>query len=322
MHARVAHKLLSVGLLLALGVGACSQSSGDRSAAFEPTSVPSSTTTSTTASPTTTTTVAPTSTTAEPPLPGLGNGARGPQVQALEQRLSDLHYDTGSIDGVFDSATGYAVMAFEKVSSMARTGRATDDVLAALSTATNPAPMLPGGGGSRVEVDLKRQVLFFYKDGALIRILPVSTGSGKKYCVDGSCAVAVTPGGSFRVGRKIRGERVSRLGVLYNPVYFNGGIAVHGAPSVPPYPASHGCVRIPMNSSVWFFDNTPVGTPVYVLGGAKAPVPFNEQEPPADGSTTSTSTPPTTTAPTTTTTAPAPTTTTAPSTSTTTTTAP
>jgi hypothetical protein len=168
--------------------------------------------------------------------------------------------------------------------------------------------MVPTGGGSRVEVDLKRQVLLFYKGGALIRILPVSTGSGKRYCVDGACAVAVTPGGSFRAGRKIRGLHISRLGKLYNPVFFNGGIAVHGAASVPGYPASHGCVRIPMNSSVWFFDNTPSGTPVYVLGGAKAPVPFNEPAP-GDTTTTSTTAPTTTTGPTTTTTAPTTTTT-------------
>jgi hypothetical protein len=138
-----------------------------------------------------------------------------------------------------------------------------------------------------------------------VRILSVSTGSGKRYCVDGACATAVTPGGSFKAGRKIRGLRVSRLGKLYNPVYFNGGIAVHGSPSVPAGPASHGCVRIPMNSSLWFFDAIPSGTPVYVLGGKKAPVPFNEQAP-GEETTTTTAPPPDTT----TTTAPPSTTTT------------
>jgi L,D-transpeptidase catalytic domain len=138
-----------------------------------------------------------------------------------------------------------------------------------------------------------------YKDGGLLRILPISTGSGKKYCVDGQCARAVTPGGSFRVTRKILGLRVSRLGQLYNPLYFNGGIAIHGAPSVPAYPASHGCVRIPMAASRWFYDTVAAGTPVYVVGGPKAAVPFNEQAP--GDTTTSTSSSTTTTAPTTTT---------------------
>ena len=31
---------------------------------------------------------------------------------------------------------------------------------------------------------------------------------------------------------------------LWRPRYFNGGIAVHGSPSIPAYPASHGCARV------------------------------------------------------------------------------
>ena len=213
------------------------------------------------------------------PPPGLGPGASSPEIQALEQRLSELRYDPGKVDGVFDATTGHAVMAFQKVQGLARSGRATPETMSALSTARVPDAMLPGGGAQRVEIDLRRQVLFLWQANSLVRILPVSTGTGKRYCVDGSCARAVTPGGSFRVGRKILGLRVSRLGKLYNPLYFNGGIAIHGSTSVPGQPASHGCVRIPMSSSLWFFHTVGPGTPVYVLGGPHAPVPFNEQAP-------------------------------------------
>ena len=249
---------------------------------------PTTTSTSTTAAPAA---VAPTPTTPAPaaaspkpaatpsPLPGLGPGASGPEVRTLEQRLAELKYDPGKVDGVFDGTTGHAVMAFQKVQGLGRTGRATPEVISALSGATVPAAMLPGGGADRVEIDLPRQVLFLWQGNALARILPVSTGTGKRYCVDGACARAVTPGGSFRVGRKILGLRVSRLGQLYNPLYFNGGIAIHGSNSVPGRPASHGCVRIPMSASRWFFNAVPPGTPVYVLGGERAPVPFNEQAP-------------------------------------------
>src|SRR5205823_8855110 len=137
-----------------------------------------------------------------------------------------------------------------------------------------------------------RQVLFLYQDNALWRILPVSTGSGQRYCVDGECARAVTPAGSYRVFERVRGWQKSRLGVLYNPLYFNGGIAIHGEPAVPSYPASHGCVRIPMSASLWFYKNIPRGEAVYVVGGKTAPVPFNE---PAPGDTTTTTSSPTTT---------------------------
>ncbi|MBV8305804.1 MAG: murein L,D-transpeptidase [Acidimicrobiia bacterium] len=214
-----------------------------------------------------------------PPPPGLGIGSRGPEVLALEQRLNALHYDPGPIDGVFDSSTAFAVVAFQKVTGMARTGRATDDVIAALQTATDPPPLVPGGGAERVEIDVARQVLFLYLDDALWRILPVSTGFGGRYCVDGSCDRAVTPAGSYHVFERQSGWQTSRLGRLYNPLYFNGGIAIHGSLSVPPYPASHGCVRIPMYEAVWFPSKVPDGTPVYVKNGPTAPVPFNQPAP-------------------------------------------
>ena len=70
------------------------------------------------------------------------------------------------------------------------------------------------------------------------------------------------------------------LGRLHNPLYFNGGIAIHGATSVPAYPASHGCVRIPMSASPWMPSKVPNGTPVYVKGGPNAPAPFSEPVPP------------------------------------------
>ena len=264
--------------LVMLLVSGCAASHHSASGAGAPVVVPVSTLPPTT--------VATSSTTAPHP-PGLGFGDSGAAVLALEQRLSALHYDVGAPDGHFGPADQFAVVAFEKVNGMARTGRATDDVVAAMASASDPAPLVPTGGAMRVEVDLPRQVLFLYQNNQLVRILPVSTGSGQRYCVDGACDVAVTPGGSFRIGRKLLGLEISRLGQLYNPLYFNGGIAIHGEPAVPSYPASHGCVRIPMNSSLWFYNEVPSGTPVYVVGGPHAPVPFNEQAPPAGATATS-----------------------------------
>ena len=307
-HPARSNRLTAAAALLAVGLAACNNAAANNSASTK-------TTLSTTTTTAPTTTTASTTTTTMKPIPaGLGRGSKGPDVLALEQRLTTLHYDSGKVDGTFDSTTYFAVVAFQKVRGLPRTGRATKDVVDALATATDPAPLLAAGGATRVEVDLKRQVLFLYKDGALLRILPVSTGSGKRYCLpDGECAVAVTPGGSFHIGRKIPGIRTSKLGQLWNPLYFNGGIAIHGEPAVPSYPASHGCVRIPMSASRWFYDTVQSGTPGYVIGGKKAAVPFNEQAPGDAGSTTTSSTS-TTAVPTTTTSS-----TTTPSTSSTTT---
>jgi len=226
---------------------------------------------------------APASTTTTVPADGsLVPGMEGDAVRGLQARLVALHYDPGPVDARYGGALASAVMAFQKVAGLPRTGRATLDVLAALAAPpADPAPMLADGGATRIEVDLKRQVLLYWRDGTLLRILPVSTGTGRHYCEDGDCGVAVTPGGSFRIERRIRGPHKSPLGLLYDPLFFVGGYAIHGSPSVPAYPASHGCIRIPMHVSGWFYDNVANGTPVYVFGGRTAPTPFPPDAPPA-----------------------------------------
>jgi peptidoglycan hydrolase-like protein with peptidoglycan-binding domain len=240
---------------------------------------PTTTSTEVTTTTTTATTTPPTTGKPAPPLPGLGRGARGPEVQALEQRLAEMHYDVGAVDGLFDGMTVNAVIAFQKVEGMGRTGRATSDVLERVKTATAPPAMVPGGGVKHVEVDINRQILLLFENNELYRVIPVSTGNNKRYCVDGQCAYAVTPGGSFRMTWRVKGWHTSRLGKLYNPLFFNGGIAIHGATSVPTYPASHGCVRVPLSAAEWLPSHLPKDTPVYVLNGKVAPVPFNEPAP-------------------------------------------
>ena len=111
----------------------------------------------------------------------------------------------------------------------------------------------------------------------------------------------MTPAGSYHVFQRVRGWQTSRLGRLYNPLYFNGGIAIHGSSSVPGYPASHGCVRIPMSAAEWFPDRVSLGTPVYVVSADEPnPAPIDNRATPT--STPTTIVPDTTAAPVTTTT--------------------
>jgi peptidoglycan hydrolase-like protein with peptidoglycan-binding domain len=225
-----------------------------------------------TSAPNTTTTESSTTTTA----PQKDANAPVPKVMALQQRLAELGYDVGTPDGQLGSRTSYAIMAFQKVEGLSRDGVDGPQVDAALAKATKPGPMVPDGAPTRIEIDVARQVLFHWVNGSLARILPVSTGSGEHYCVDGACDVAVTPGGSFRIGRKAEGLEVSPLGELWWPMYFNGGIAIHGSPSIPPYPASHGCIRIPMYAAPTFYNEVAAGTRVIVLNSPEAPAPPDE----------------------------------------------
>jgi peptidoglycan hydrolase-like protein with peptidoglycan-binding domain len=298
------------------------------SASDDGTAAPASTTTTTvrptTTTEATTTTSTTSSTTSTIPLEGgvLQRGSKGPDVAALQRRLIELHFDPGPADGTFGLATHYAVEGFQKLAGMGPDGKVGAAVQAALANPPAVVPLVPNGAPTRVEVDLKRQLLFLYQDGAIRLISHVSTGSGKKYCVDGSCNnTAITPIGSFRFAWRYSGWRESRLGKLYNPVYFtSSGVAVHGALSVPTYPASHGCVRIPMHIAEYFPSLVKRGDPVYVTDGRPVgppstvptgPPPSDPPTTPGDDtpSTTTTTAPPTTTTqPTTTTTTTPPTT--------------
>jgi hypothetical protein len=214
---------------------------------------------------------------------GLGQGARGEKVKALQERLIGLKYDITEAEGQFGDQTYHAVLAFQKANGLNRTGSANSQTLAALETATAPAPMMPNGGSSRVEVDLKRQILLLWENGELYRIISISSGSGKDFCSldpetdKTECDVAITPTGSFRVTRRWVGWRESKLGEMYNPLYFTGGFAIHGSLSVPGYPASHGCIRVPMVSAEWLPGIIEDTTPVYVFGAKdtdKKPTPL------------------------------------------------
>lgn len=225
------------------------------------------TSTSTTLPPTTTTTP-PTTTTTIPPAAADGTleaGEDGDEVRLLQARLTDLGFWLGTPDGGYGQLTRQAVMAFQKANGLSRDGVAGPATLAALETATRPAPADPSG--THVEIDLDRQILLVVQDGHVQWVLNTSTGNGEAYAAPGGgTAVASTPRGSFTVEREIDGLRHAPLGTLYRPKYFSGGIAIHGAGSIPARPASHGCARV-TNAAMdllWSSGVTAIGSSVVV----------------------------------------------------------
>ena len=152
-----------------------------------------------------------------------------------------------------------ALMVFQKWEGRKVTGQITRREFDAIMSAD--APQTRDSGYRHVEVDLDRQVLLLTDDeGAITKILPVSTGSNKRYNEKGIRGLAYTPTGRFRIYAKISGWRKSPLGLLYYPSYFSDGLAIHGNPSVPNSPQSHGCVRIPMSAAIAVSKALPVGT--------------------------------------------------------------
>lgn len=206
-----------------------------------------------------------------PPFKKLKVGSRGEAVLAMKKRLAELHYDVGDVDKYYDKQTRQAVLAFQKYAELKRTGTYTLETQEALLEAMPAEGLHPELGLPRIEIDLTRQVLLFFDEKGLNRILAVSTGTNRKYCDRSKksgkrvCGVANTPQGTFKIQRRIPGWHESDLGKLYNPLYFNGGYAIHGSPSVPHYNASHGCVRISIASSRWFYETVKNGTPVILF---------------------------------------------------------
>ncbi len=201
----------------------------------------------------------------------LRQGSKGPEVEAMERKLGLLRYDVGLVDGRFDGQTWQGLMAFQKLHGLKRTGKFDADTQRELALASVPGGLIPNGGLPRVEVDISRQILMYFDEFGLNRVVAVSSGSNRKYCEISkksgkeNCGDARTPRGNYRVERRIKGKRESDLGVLYNPMYFTGGYAIHGSPSIPAYAASHGCVRITNRTADWMFADVKNGTPVYVF---------------------------------------------------------
>ena len=198
-------------------------------------------------------------------------GDEGDDVVALQEMIATGPFDPGEADGTYGASTVKAVWAMEK--------------LAGIPVDGNWGPLdqlawerLQGGGLGRatfdhdrrwVEVNLAEQLMKIYDPGSRTPVLisHISSGSGVPWTQGPHRGNSVTPVGDFHIDRRISGWRESSLGIgrLYNPLYFRGGIAFHGATSVPTYPASHGCVRVPMHIAEYLPDELPDGTPVHVF---------------------------------------------------------
>ncbi len=196
----------------------------------------------------------------------LQQGARGAMVSELQSLLAQKGFYRGPISGVYGSKTSQAVMAFHKANRLPRAWdwKSSDWALLAAFEDPDNVPNRPGEP-NRMEVDITRQVAHLYKSGRRVATFPISSGNGELFRGStGNLIRARTPRGNFKFGRHIAGMRISYLGELWRPWYFIGGYAIHGSPSVPSYPASHGCVRVPMWDADWLESRLYLGMPIHV----------------------------------------------------------
>ncbi len=168
-----------------------------------------------------------------------------------EKRLAELSYLPGTINGTYDYKTRGAVIAFEKWEGLSRDGAIGTTVWTRLHTATRPHPTKVGTTDPWIEVDKTKQVLLFCKNGQVLYTLHVSTGSAS--------VGFVTPSGTFSIISK-----TPPRDHLYYPMAITSAVAIHGYPTVPTYPASHGCVRTQDWDQDVIYPITPMRTRVYV----------------------------------------------------------
>lgn len=171
-----------------------------------------------------------------------------------QQRLTDLGFWPGPIDGVWGGSSRHAAIAFQKYNGLSVNGELDQTLLNSLESASRPEAREPTRNG--LEIDRGTQVALLVVDGSVRWAFDISTGTSS----------TPTPGGDFTVVRQIDGIRVAPLGTLYRPKYFYHGFAVHGYTSVPSYPASHGCVRVTYAAMdlLWAEGHLPIGARITV----------------------------------------------------------
>jgi hypothetical protein len=184
--------------------------------------------------------------------PNLGRGAKSSSVKLFNHLLLRQGYYT-THGKRYGSKTGFAVMAFRKVNGMKRTFNASPGIFKQLAAGKGSFHLHYPGKGKHVEVDISKQVMVLAKHGKPQHTFHISTGAPATPTIRGHYHFYMRQPGFNAEG-------------MYYSVYWHGGYAIHGYHSVPPYPASHGCVRNPIPESKFIYNWVSLGMSIYTYG--------------------------------------------------------
>jgi peptidoglycan hydrolase-like protein with peptidoglycan-binding domain len=179
-----------------------------------------------------------------------GEGKRGTDVLLLQRGLYGLGFAV-PVTGYYDAATSRAVLAFRKTNGQARTGYASPAVFEMVLKGAGAFKPRFDGPAKHVEFDWSRQVLALIQSGRARRVYHASSGKPS----------TPTVFGTFQFYRKEPGTNSHGM-VQSN--YFIGGYAIHGYVDVPAYPASHGCLRVPIPNARQIDAQIDIGETIYV----------------------------------------------------------
>jgi L,D-transpeptidase catalytic domain/Putative peptidoglycan binding domain len=182
-------------------------------------------------------------------LPYLSTGSNGLSVLALERLLNERQYALRGVGRSYGTDTAQAVLAFQKVHGLARTGRMTPELWRRLTRSRTPKARVPRG--DHIEISKTHQTIYEVRKGEVVNVIHTSTG-----------ATGNTPVGTFRVYYK--DAAYNGVGMYYS-LFFLRGFAIHGYHSVPAWPASHGCARIPLWIAPGLYSRWGHGTKIVVF---------------------------------------------------------
>jgi hypothetical protein len=169
-----------------------------------------------------------------------GFGSRGPFVALIQQRLNALHVFVPQ-SGVYDTYTGLALDAYHRLLGHGVSQSLDAATISALLNGVGTFHVRYPKDGTHVEGDLSRQLLAEINGSKVVWIYPISSGKPS----------TPTVLGRFRVYYRVPGYLPD--GMYFSSFFFRG-YAIHGYNPAPDYPASHGCMRLPIIDAISVFD--------------------------------------------------------------------
>lgn len=166
----------------------------------------------------------------------VGFGSRGRFVQLIQQRLLALHLFLPR-SGVYDSYTGLAIDAYHRLLGWGSSQRLDGRTISYLLDGFGAFKVRFPGHGDHAEGDLTHQLLALIHGSRVYWIFPISSGKPS----------TPTILGDFRVYNRVPGYLPDGM---YYSSFFTRGYAIHGYDPAPDYPASHGCMRLPIQDAI------------------------------------------------------------------------
>jgi hypothetical protein len=167
-------------------------------------------------------------------------GATGRFVQLIQQRLAALHIYVPQ-SGVYDQQTGLAIDAYHRLLGWGTYQTLDAKTISYLLDGFGAFQVRDPGDGTHVEGNLSKQLIALIYGSRVYAIYPISSGKPSTPTILGHFRVYLRDPGYLPDG-------------MYYSDFFYSGYAIHGYDPAPDYPASHGCMRLPIIDAISVFN--------------------------------------------------------------------